>query len=109
MCGATAGYSRTSARLSSVHLQVIDVGLPEVDGGDADLVVAGDEGRGESGVLPDLPVGVLDNCRAKPVQNDLDERAKSSEKLAKSGDPSGIRTRVHALKGHCPGPDYDGV
>jgi hypothetical protein len=22
-----------------------------------------------------------------------------------ASDPSGIRTRVHALKGHCPGPD----
>jgi hypothetical protein len=26
------------------------------------------------------------------------------DSLKLSSDPSGIRTRVHALKGHCPGP-----
>jgi hypothetical protein len=31
------------------------------------------------------------------------EEQKSSEQLG--SDPSGIRTRVRGLKGHCPGPD----
>lgn len=30
--------------------------------------------------------------------------AKLAQSLEKVCDPSGIRTRVHALKGHCPGP-----
>jgi hypothetical protein len=33
-----------------------------------------------------------------------ERRAELAESLDKESDPSGIRTRVHALKGHCPRP-----
>ena len=60
-------------------------------------------GRGEA---PDPPAGSLGSARSGGP-NSLQcrySRRKLAKPLDKTCDPSGIRTRVHALKGHCPGP-----